>query len=460
MSGVCREREVGRVKLSGSRTKTVLSAAEIIALGFAAIIVVGALILSLPVSSSDGEFTSFSDCLFTSVSATCVTGLTVAETAEWSLFGKIIILVLIQIGGLGFMAMVFMISLVIRRAVSPREKLIFAQSMNLSSNESLTGFLRFIVTFAFSAEGIGAALLAVRFIPEFGVADGILKSLFHSVSAFCNAGFDTLPGSSLVPYADDVYLNVVIMCLIVTGGLGFIVWREITRRITRGEKLSVYARLVLSVTAVLIVGGAAFFYVSELNNPATIGGAGTGKAILRSLFQSVTFRTAGFNTVDLGAMTPISKLFSLLLMFIGGSSGSTAGGIKTVTFLSVIIAAVNILKGRNEVSIGRWEIKRNDVLRAFALTVTGVAIVSLSTAFISVADGVPIIDSAFEVFSAFGTVGVTVGITSSLGVASRILLMILMFFGRVGLFTVSFATLMRLNRDDAIRYPAAALLIG
>jgi len=446
---------------SSPEKKRTMSAPQIIALGFLAIIFVGGLLLSFPISSADKAFTPFSDSLFTAVSATCVTGLTTVSTlTHWSAFGKGLILLLIQIGGLGFMAMAFMVSLVVRRSVTPREKLIFAQSMNLPTNGSLTSFLKYMVRFAFTVEGAGALLLSFPMCMDFGFPEGIVKAVFHSVSAFCNAGFDTMPTPSLTSYADNVYVNAVIICLVVSGGLGFIVWREISELIHKKKPLSLYSRLVITITAILIFGGALFYLVCEWSNPDTLGDCSFGSKMIRSLFQSITTRTAGFNSINMDKLTPLSKFGTLLLMFIGGSPGSTAGGIKTVTIGIVLISVFNIARGRSDIDLCRRQIDRSNVLRAFALTSLALTLVGIGTVLVYAFDGNDLLDSAFEVVSAFGTVGLSTGMTASLGLASRIVLMILMFSGRVGLFTVSFATLVRINRDRAIKYPTANILIG
>lgn len=458
----------GKMKRFGKRLfKTALSPTKTIILGFLVVIFIGGLLLMLPVSSADGAFTDPIDAFFTATSSTCVTGLVVRDTAtEWSMFGKGVILALIQIGGLGFMSMAMLVSALIKRTVTPRERVIFAQSMNLSAYDRLFRFLHNMIAFTFAFEFAGALLLSFRFIPMFGFWEGLTKSVFHSVSAFCNAGFDTMgffsgPYSSLTAFSGDAYVSIIIALLIICGGLGFVVWQNIGRRIREGQRLNVYSRLVLLISGLLLVLGTVVIAAAEWNNPQTLGPMSVPDKLLCSFFQSVTFRTAGFNTIDLGAMTGMSKAASMLLMFIGGSSGSTAGGIKTVTFGLLVIAAFRVARGSKDVVVMKRRVDTGMLLRALSITVISLMVICLGAFLIALVDGLTFEDVLFETFSAFGTVGVTTGITTQFSYFGKLLLMAMMFFGRVGILTITYEIMVGLHGEkDPLRRPKAELLIG
>ncbi len=444
-----------------------MSPTNVIIFGFLAIILVGTLLLVMPFSSSKGEFTDPITALFTATSATCVTGLITVDTGMyWSAIGKGVILLLIQVGGLGFMSLAMVFSTLLRRRVSPREQLLFTQSMNLDPYSNLASFAHRITVFALSAEGIGAALLSFRFIPKFGWIKGICYSVFHSVSAFCNAGFDIMGGdlgefSSVAAFADDTYINFVLIALIVSGGMGFLVWDDIRHYIKERKRISLYSRAVLVFTAILVFGGATIIAVSEWNNPATLGDGNAWTKILRSLFQSVTLRTAGFATIDQNSLSEGTKLFSMFLMFIGGNSGSTAGGVKVSTLIIVLASTVSIIRGNGDTVFRRRRIENETVRRAFALFVIGLIIVAVSGCALSVIEELPLSSAYYEVFSAFGTVGITVGITPNLSVFGRLLIISLMFFGRIGITSVMYAILVRTNRERPnISYPRLGMPVG
>lgn len=444
-----------------------MSPTNVIIFGFLAIIFVGALLLVMPFSSSSGKFTDPLTALFTSTSATCVTGLIAVDTGVyWSAVGKGIILLLIQIGGLGFMSLAMVFSALLKRRVSPRERVLFVQSMNLDPASDLASFAGRVTVFALSAEGLGALLLSFRFIPEFGFVKGLCYGIFHSISAFCNAGFDILGGefgefASISAYADDAYVNIVLSLLIISGGLGFIVWDDIRQFIKKKSRITLYSRLVLILSFVLIFGGAVFIAFAEWNNAAVLGSGNAATKLLRALFQSVTLRTAGFAAVDQAALSEGTKLFSMLLMFIGGSSGSTAGGIKTGTVAIVLVATLSIIRGERETNFRRRRIPSDTVRRAFALFVIGIFAVLISGFALSVIEGVPVIDAFFEVFSAFGTVGITVGITPALSAWGKILIIGLMYFGRIGIVSVMYAIMVRTNREKPpISYPVSGMPVG
>ncbi len=440
---------------------------NVIIFGFLAIILVGTLLLVMPFSSSEGKLTDPITALFTATSATCVTGLITVDTGiYWSSFGKGVILLLIQVGGLGFMSLAMVFSALLKRRLSPRDQVLFVQSMNLDPYSDLASFAHRVTAFAFTAEGLGALLLSIRFIPRFGLLKGLCFGVFHSVSAFCNAGFDILGQefgefASLSGYADDAYVNIVVMLLIIAGGMGFIVWDDVRAFILKRDRLTFYSKIVLVLTAVLVLGGAAVIAVSEWNNESTLGAGSAGSKMLRALFQSVSLRTAGFATIDQASLGEGSKLFSMILMFIGGNSGSTAGGIKVGTLAIVLASTVSIIKGNSDIVFRRRRIENDVVRRAYALFVIGLAVVSIAGFSLSAIESIPLSDAFFEVFSAFGTVGITVGITPSLTLFGKLLIISLMFFGRIGITSVMYAIMVRTNRErPQIGYPRAGMPVG
>lgn len=440
-----------------------MDATQIIVLGFLGVVLAGTALLMLPISTVNREVTPFIDALFTSTSAACVTGLTVAETGTyWSVFGKCVILLLIQIGGLGFMSIALLFSLVARRRITPRERMVFAQSQNLSDLSGIVKFAKFIFYCTFSVEGVGALLLAVRFIPQYGVSDGIAKSIFHSVSAFCNAGFDIIGHcDSLSGYAADPYLSVLISLLVIVGGLGFYVWRDLFLYFRKKQRLSPYSKLVLFATAGLLVSGTLLLFAFENENPA-FDAFSRPKLFLTSFFQSAVTRTAGFTPFRSPELSSTSKAVSMVLMFIGGASGSTAGGIKVGTFAVIMIAMAATIRGKNSFVVFGRRISLNNVLRAMGILAVGIAIVSISTLLICLAEPQLLFaDVLYEVISAFATVGQTLGITPYLTVFSKGIIILLMFFGRVGIITVTYAIMFNQARsENLVTYPETNVLLG
>ncbi len=433
--------------------------------GFLAIILLGGILLALPVSSNDGTYTPFLKALFTSTSATCVTGLIVYDTyTHWSIFGRTVIICLIQIGGLGFMTFAGLISLLMRRGTGLKERMLMAQSLNLFDVNDVLRMIKTILVGTFSIEGAAAVVLSVRFIPEYGLLGGIGRGVFIAISAFCNAGFDLMgdaaPFSSLTNYSGDIVVNLTVIALIFIGGLGFFIWADIANA-RSFKKLSVFSKLVLIATCSLLVLGAICFFVFEYDNPETMGDMNFRERVLASFFQSMTARTAGFNTIDLGGMKEISLVIMCLLMFIGGSSGSTAGGVKVGTVAVAFLAVISALKGESHVNVMKRRFSRDIVMQSFALVSVSFAVIIFGTLAISAADGIPFLESLFEVTSAFCTVGVTVGITSSLSPFSLCLIMVLMFLGRVGLMTATYALFLRRTEvSNKIQYPEVKFIIG
>ncbi len=447
------------------KSRKPLGTSTVMALGFLAIITIGTLLLMLPISSAAGEFTSPLTALFTAVSATCVTGLVVVESGiYWSLFGKVVIIVLIQIGGLGFMTMAVLLSVIIRRSLSPRDRVLVAASYGITDFGGINVLVKRILLGTLCIEGAGAALLALRFIPEFGFPRGIGYSVFHSISAFCNAGFDILGnGDSVGAYAKDPLVSITLMLLILLGGIGFPVWNEFIGH-KKGRKFGVYTKFVLMLTTIYVIGGAIVVALLEWNNPETIGGMDFGSKILNSFFQSVTWRTAGFTAVDNAALNEGTKLFGLFMMFSGGASASTAGGVKIATIGVIMLAAYSVAVGRNEIRFMRRRIPFEAMMRALALVVIQLILTVVATLICTVACGnmdIEGIDILYEVVSAGATVGLTAGLTPTLPAAALVVLIFMMYFGRVGILTVTFSLLGKSGGNKSlISYPDANILIG
>ncbi|WP_024614982.1 TrkH family potassium uptake protein [Clostridium sp. Ade.TY] len=441
--------------------KMKLSGVQILALGFFVVIFVGGLLLSLPISSANGESTNFLDALFTSTSAVCVTGLVTLDTGtHWNEFGQIVIMLLIEIGGLGFMSFATFIAVLLGRKITLRDRLIMQEAMNTFNIQGLVKMVKYVLSFTFAVQFFGALLLSTQFIPRFGLLKGIYFSIFHSISAFCNAGFDLFGGfSSLVAYSGNVVVLLTISALIIIGGLGFTVWLEVYNY--RGlKKLSVHSKIVILITVVLIVGGTIFMYLFEMHNPETIGNMGFGDKVLNSFFASVSPRTAGFNSVSTDGMTNSGKFLTIILMFIGGSPGSTAGGLKTATFGIIILTVISVIRGREDTQVFGRRFSKGLVYKAFALLIIGMSLVIGVTLLLSITDpNESFINILYEATSAFGTVGLTTGVTQRLSTAGKIIIMITMYCGRVGPMTVALA-LIRNKKKQTHKYPEGKILIG
>ena len=437
---------------------------RLIVLVFLFIILLGAGLLCLPAASRSGEPTPFLTSLFTATSATCVTGLIRVDTGtHWAMFGQVVILLLIQIGGLGFMTIACLFFFALRRKIGLRERMVLAQALGSDSYSGIVSLVRNILRGTAAVEGVGALILFFRFLPEFGFGRALWYGVFHSVSAFCNAGFDVLAdvdaGGSLCRYATDPVVNFTIMALIIIGGLGFAVWGDI-RHHRRFSRLSVYSRLVVIITTVLIFGGAGVFAALEWNNPNTIGDLTVPQKLMAALFQSVTLRTAGFATFDQNALSDVSKAASDLLMLVGGSSGSTAGGVKTATVGVILLSAWSTARGRTSVHVMKRRIPRQAVENASALFILVLLLSGLGAAFLSIADHVSLENALYETISALCTVGLTTGITSSLGTASQIILIVLMFFGRLGIMTISVGFMAANRAEERVSYAETKIMIG
>ena len=415
-----------------------LSTFQIIIYSFAAGILLGAMLLCLPFATRDGCGASFFDALFTSVSAICVTGLVVKDTWQyWSLFGRCIIITLIQIGGLGIITVTLLIFIVSGKKISLGQRLIMKDAISADKVGGILRLASFIFHFTFFTELLGTLLLWPTFSQRYGKIDGFGYALFHSVSAFCNAGFD-LEGeygafSSLCPYQNNMTVNVIIICLIIFGGLGFLTWKDIKDNKWRLGKYSLQSKGILLVTLILIILPAIFFYCSEYTDLPM------RERVLSSLFQSVTTRTAGFNTRDLTELSENGKIVMIILMLIGGAPGSTAGGMKVTTILVLLATSFSTFKDRNETTLLRRTVSNDVVKKAASLFMMYVFLFLLSGMIISCVEKIEILPCLFETASAIGTVGLSMGITPALSVPSKIILMFLMYFGRVGGLTIIFA---------------------
>ncbi len=458
--------EVLKQTIEHKLKKTKLNTSAILALGFLSVILLGTIILILPISSRSGQFTNILTAGFTAVSATCVTGLIVVDTAVyWSIFGQIVILCLIQIGGLGFMTIAVQLSILIKRSITPKERMLVAMSYNLSSFDKTTELMKRIIYGTVIFEFIGAVILSTRFIPDFGIKQGIYKSVFHSVSAFCNAGFDIMgtvnsPYVSMSNYATDPVVNVTIMILIIMGGIGFLVWSDMQNLIKKKSRISVYSKLVLSITSILIVSGALFIIFLEWNGSA-FAEFNSPQKIMAGFFQSVTCRTAGFATVDNSLFSQSTQVICIFLMFIGGASGSTAGGVKVVTMGILVYTIISVLRGKKETIIFRRKISNDNFVRATTLILIQLVVIFIGSFSIASLMNEDFVSTMFEGVSAISTVGLSLGITPLLDSASKIILMFMMYFGRVGILTVAYSLMLKQSESSAlISYPNANLLIG
>ena len=441
-----------------------LSPTRIIALTFAAIILVGALLLTLPAASRDGVSCGFRPALFTATSATCVTGLVMYDTwTQWSGFGQIVILSMIEIGGLGFMSAASLVVFLLRRKVGLRQRMLMAQALSVDDMQSVVKLQKWVLIGSLSIQFCGALILFLRFLPDYGAMQAVKWGIFHGVSAFCNAGFDIFgciePGVSIAMFNQDPVVCITLAALVILGGLGFFVWEEVVR-LRSFKKFSVYTKLVLLTTAVLLLGGMALILLTEWNNPATIGNMSIGGKLLNSFFQSVTLRTAGFASFDQAGLTESGKAVSLVLMLIGGSSGSTAGGVKTVTFMVLILFIVARLRGRSTVTVFKRSILPDKVLDAMTIVLTVLALSVIGAAVICITSPVSFTDGLYEAVSALATVGLTAGVTPVLSIPAQYLVIVFMYFGRVGVLTLSLGFLMGDRAEDRFQYAHTNLLIG
>lgn len=441
-----------------------LSPTKIIAVTFLILILTGAFLLTLPVATRDGQGCDFLRALFTATSATCVTGLTPFDTyTQWSGFGQGVLLCLIEVGGLGFMSMATLFVFLLRKRIGLKQRMVMAQALSLNDMEGVVRLQRTVIFGSLSVEALGAAILAAYFTPRFGFGKALWLGVFHSVSAFCNAGFDVFgflePGASLMTFQDDPLVLLTLGALVVIGGLGFLVWEELAERKPLG-RMSVYTRLVLSTTAALLLAGWVLTCLLEWNNPDTLGNMPVWEKLLNGFFQSVTLRTAGFAAVDQGKLTEGGKAVSMVIMLIGGSSGSTAGGLKTVTFVVLVLFIWARLRGRSTVCAFRRTIPASQVLDAMTIAMAMLILAMFGAVFICATSPVGFTNALYEAISALATVGLTADTTLRLSVPAQWLIILYMYFGRVGILTISLGFLTGDRAAERFRYAQTSLLIG
>lgn len=451
---------------------------RIIIFGFFVVICVGTILLSVPISSQNGECVGILNALFTATSATCVTGLVVVNTmSQWTAFGKLVIFCLIQIGGLGFMTFIVLGSLALHKKITLSDRLLIKESYNQNNIVGMVKYIKKIIIGTFLIESIGAILLAITFIPIFGFQKGILYGIFHSVSAFCNAGFDIISLESFMPYVDYAFMNITIMMLVILGGLGFMVWTDTIRIIelkcskkwpfrTAIKKLSLHSKIAYISTFIFLLSGMILFFLWESTNPDTMGNLSLKGKLLASAMQSVTVRTAGFNSIDQGGMTEVSKFISILLMFVGGSPGGTAGGIKTVTVSVLGIAVLSVIRGSNHTHVFKRNIPFSTLQKALAVFFISFTMVLLMTLLLcfterNIAIEHSFIDILFETVSALGTTGITTGITPYLTKIGRVIIIVAMFMGRIGPISIVIALTKKQNQNKyQLQYAEEQVIVG
>lgn len=440
-----------------------LSRVQTIAVGFLLIIATGTILLMLPVSSKSGESAGVLNALFTAVSSTCVTGLVVVDTyTSWTIFGQIVILILIQIGGLGFITIGVFFSIFLKRHIGLKERNLIQESVNTLQIGGTVRLVRKIVCYSAVIEITGAILLMIRFIPQFGLGEGIWYGIFHSISAFCNAGFDLMgqfePYASLSMYYDDVLINVVIMSLILIGGIGFIVWDDISKHKWHIKKYMLHTKIVLAMTVLLVLGGSLLFYLFERGN--LLEGMSMKDQALASVFGAVTPRTAGFNTLDTGAYSEATRLLNVVLMFIGGNPGSTAGGVKTTTVMVILLYVWSSLRNKKGLNIFGRRLDEDSIKKASTVFFMNILLASASALIMcGLEQALPLSDIFMEIFSAIGTVGISTGITRDISIASKCILILLMYCGRLG--SMSFAlSFTEKKQSSAVELPVERITIG
>ncbi len=454
------------------KQKWEFSTTQIILLGFLTAIVIGAILLSLPISSADGRSVPFIDAMFTSTSSVCVTGLVVANTYEqWSRFGQAVILLLIQCGGLGIVTFTTSFMLILGRKVTLRDRLLIQDAYNLNTLSGLVKFTKKIICGTLVVEGIGALLYSFTFVPEFGLKEGIWISVFNAVSGFCNAGMDIIGPNSLAPYVTNISVNLITMALIIMGGLGFIVWWDVLHVIGRIKKrelpakvffnrLNLHTKIVLTTTICLIAGGSLLIFILEYNNPETIGNLSFGGKALASTFESVTTRTAGFLTFSQKAMRDSTALICMILMFIGGSPVGTAGGVKTSTFALMIIAAMSTVKGSEHSNAFHRRLHNRSMKKALAVILISFFAAITAIILLSVFCGGDLTDIMFETFSAVGTVGLSRDYTATMNGMGKIIIIICMYLGRIGPISMAIIFSFKKNKYGLVEYPGEDITVG
>jgi len=441
-----------------------ITPAQIIILGFFFLILGGALLLTLPFAANGPGGASFFDALFTATSATCVTGLVIHDTAlYWSPFGQLVIMLLIQVGGMGVVTMAVAIFVFSGKKIGLKQRWVMQESISAPQVGGIVRLTGFILKTALAIEGLGAALLALRFCPQFGLWRGLWYAVFHAVSAFCNAGFDLMgthhgPFSSLTAYAGDPWVTLTIAALIVLGGIGFLTWHDIWEHGLRFRCYRLQSKLILCTTAVLLLGGFLFFAVYEFRQPQWAA-LSAGERALAAVFQAVTPRTAGFNTVDLGKLSQPGQLLTILLMITGGAPGSTAGGFKATTLAVLLLGIRAVFRRRDSAQCFGRRLPEDTLRSASAIFVLYLVLFLLGGTLICAVDSLPLMAALFESASAIGTVGLSLGGTAALSAPSRFILIFLMYFGRVGGLTLLYAVSSN-GQNTAAQYPQEQVTVG
>lgn len=437
--------------------KISLNPPMVLSLGFAILITAGGLLLSLPFFTKSGQATPLVDSLFVAASASCVTGLTPVNTLEhWNTYGHILIIILIQIGGLGVMSLASIIPLILGKKIGMKSRQILKEQLNVESLEGMIVLFKYVLAFTFGTEVLGAILLSIKFVPLYGAGKGVWYAVFHSISAFCNAGFDIL-GDSIFPFRDDLLINLTLCALVIVGGLGFVVTSELFRR-RSFKKLSTHSKLVLMVTAILLVLGTVMFLFLE-NEDGVLQYETLKGSILESFFQSVVARTAGFYSVDLSKIKDSTALMLMGLMFVGGSPGSTAGGIKTTTLGVLVLSTHAVVRGESEPVVFGRHIGTETVRKALAIFLVSIVIILSVSFMLAITESAPLVDILYETVSALATVGASKGITPHLTDAGKNLITLCMYLGRIGPMTMAFAFGMKAKKS-LIRYPESFISIG
>lgn len=451
-----------------NQKKFSLTTTQMILLSFLVVIFVGSLLLSLPISSASGQAVPYLDALFTATTATCVTGLvTVPTVSTWSVFGQVVILIMIQVGGLGVITIMSSVMILLQKRMGIHDRLLLQDAFNLNSLHGIAQFVKRVLWGTFLVEGIGALLYMTVFVPEFG-AKGIWISVFTAISAFCNAGIDIMAENSLCDYATNPIINLVTSLLIILGGIGYIVWWDVMglgrKAATKGRRgfhyLSLHSKVAICTTMILLLGGGILIFLFEYNNPLTLGGLSLPDKLQVALFQSVTTRTAGFASVPQENLTNASSIVSLLLMLIGGSPVGTAGGIKTVTVAVLAISALATIQNKQEVVLFHRNISRNAVNKAVAVSMTSITILFLSTVLLSAVTDAEALDILYETVSATATVGLTRSLTPHLNAAGKLVIIATMYLGRVGPISLALALNANKKNQNIIKNPTEEISVG
>lgn len=432
--------------------------ARVLILGFGGLILLGAMLLNLSIASKNGESIGFINALFTAASSVCVTGLVVVNTAyHWTLFGQVVIILLIQAGGLGFMTLATLLAMLLGKRITLKERLVIKEQLNQETLTGLVGLTKYVVLVTFAIEGIGALLFSTRFIPMYGLKTGIWYSVFHAISAFCNAGFDLL-GDSIAPFVGDYVINLTICGLIIVGGLGFSVYLDINKH-RKFSKLSLHSKLVITITIFLLVAGTIIFFLLERNNSGTLGNLTINEKILASIFQATVPRTAGFYSVDMASLYDGSIYLMIVLMFIGGSPGSTAGGIKTTTFGTLALTTLSVIKGEKDIVVFERRLNYDVIIKSIAIIMIGLIFVTTVTFILTITEDAEFLDLLFETTSAFATVGLTTGVTPDLSDIGKIILSFTMYAGRVGPLTMAYG-FAKHHKPVNYKYPEGNIIVG